>query len=53
MPGQQHMHGETYGANAETTLRERATANNKQYLTKSDLVRETLSVLLRRKPFQP
>ena len=47
------MHGETYGANAETTLRERATANNnKQYLTKSDLVRETLC-FAEAKPFQP
>ena len=37
LPGQQHLHGETYGHGAGTTLRERADENNSgKYLTSSD-----------------
>jgi hypothetical protein len=37
LPGQQHLHGETYGHGAGTTLRERAGENNSgKYLTSSD-----------------
>eukprot|EP01051_Picozoa_sp_SAG22_P002392 SAG22_NODE_105_length_20045_cov_23.373308_1_plen_65_part_00 len=38
IPGQQHLHGETYGNSAGPSLRDRANLNNDgKYLTKSDL----------------
>eukprot|EP01052_Picozoa_sp_SAG31_P018846 SAG31_NODE_1351_length_8676_cov_3.112044_7_plen_101_part_00 len=38
IPGEQHLHGETYGSSAGPSLRERADANNRgAFLKKSDV----------------